>query len=141
MSGHSLAQQQQDPHNNFNKSNQGNSPQQRRQSHSQLLATGSARDFSAQSSQSGGSESSMQNGRKSKNAEDNPEWGLTKAGKKRQRLPLACQVCRKKKAWTCYFIAKSRFAVQASNPYVNIACGFLYLACIRQRRRDDRGIR
>lgn len=28
---------------------------------------------------------------------DTQEWGLTKAGKKRQRLPLACQVCRKKK--------------------------------------------
>lgn len=26
-----------------------------------------------------------------------PEWGLTKAGKRRQRLPLACQACRKKK--------------------------------------------
>ena len=32
-------------------------------------------------------------GRKS----ETQEWGLTKAGKKRQRLPLACQVCRKKK--------------------------------------------
>ena len=31
------------------------------------------------------------------NSENGAEWGLTKAGKKRQRLPLACQVCRKKK--------------------------------------------
>jgi hypothetical protein len=35
--------------------------------------------------------------------EENSEWGLTKAGKRRQRLPLACQVCRKKKVPQFYF--------------------------------------
>ena len=29
------------------------------------------------------------------------DWGFTKAGKKRQRLPLACQMCRRKKVGFC----------------------------------------
>lgn len=58
---------------------------------------GRSHDHDGQSSSTGGPETSPQSGQKVKMDEGSPEWGLTKAGKKRQRLPLACQVCRKKK--------------------------------------------
>src|SRR2546430_17475891 len=90
------SQQQQQQQRHFS------SQQQRHSSHRPLCQSGSSPDFEGPSPrnreqlrQSSSSETTAHGS--AIDAELNPEWGLTKAGKKRQRLPLACQVCRKKK--------------------------------------------
>jgi len=85
--------------------------QQQQQHHSplhQLYQSGSSPDFEGPSPgnidhvhHTPGSDTPGQGGDGRLDSQGNSEWGLTKAGKKRQRLPLACQVCRKKKVHFC----------------------------------------
>jgi hypothetical protein len=83
------------------------SPQQQRHLlHGQLYGAESLVDLDGTSPgardrvpQTSGLDSTPRNngGGRRRESEPSPEWGLTKAGKRRQRLPLACQVCRRKK--------------------------------------------
>lgn len=137
---HQWHQQQQHP--------QHLSPQNLLQSPHQLYPSGSSPNFDGTSPiardqlhQRSGSENTRGGGvgrnRQDDDDEDddatNAEWGLTKAGKKRQRLPLACQVCRKKKVLSIFENFSSfcssikvgnRSVVQGSNQYVNIVFDF-----------------
>jgi hypothetical protein len=139
MASHSQLQQQQQQH---------QIPTQRQSPHHTLYQTGSSPDFDTLSPgnraslqpTTSGSENTMQNTGMDDNSE-NSEWGLTKAGKKRQRLPLACQVCRKKKV-RCHFrvMLMRRYGVLVNNLFVNIVYDFHYLVCIKRLLPGGLGI-
>jgi len=97
----------------------------------------SSSEYTQTSSHTGSTDSKAGCPQKSRITEINPEWGLTKAGKTRQRLPLACQVCRKKKVILSQGRVNGRFDVPENNLYANIVSAFPCLVYIKRQRRED----
>ena len=146
---HLQYQERQSRHSPQQKQHPSPQQQQRHSPHHQFFQNGSSPEFEGSSPtgerkhKGSSSPQHSEGGGRSHRDSENPEWGLTKAGKKRQRLPLACQVCRKKKVFyallynlSTLLTCTNRYDVQGSNPFASIAYGFHYHAYIKRLHQD-----